>query len=108
MRSRPSRHVGNRTTRRNRVSGGLVGLVFAISLTLVPVALNSNLKAGGKLVVGKPVAFPSQAAAGKPFAVSFRVTRGDTGAPVLRGRMSGHPSIAGRMVQHRDAFSGGA
>jgi hypothetical protein len=107
MRSRPSRRAGKRATRRNLVSGGLVGVVFAISLTLVPVAFNSNLKGGAKPVVAKPVAIPAQPVVGKPFTVSFKVTRSDTGTPFLRGRMSGDPSIAGRVVQHTESFRGG-
>ena len=107
MRSRPSRRAGKRATRRNLVSGGLVGVVFAISLTLVPVAFNSNLKGGGKPVIAKPVAIPAHPVVGKPFTVSFKVTQSDTGTPFLRGRMSGSPSIAGRVVQHTDSFRGG-
>jgi Calx-beta domain len=107
MRSRPSRRAGKRATRRNLVSGGLVGVVFAISLTLVPVAFNSNLKGGAKPVVAEPVAIPARPVVGKPFTVSFKVTRSDTGTPFLRGRMSGDPSIAGRVVQHTESFRGG-
>lgn len=107
MRSKPSRRAGKRAARRNLASGGLVGVVFAISLTLVPVAFNSTMKDGGKPMVAKPVAIPAQPVAGRPFAVSFKVTRSDTGTPFLRGRMTGNPSIAGRVVQHTESFKGG-
>ena len=75
--------------------------MFAISLALVPVASNSTMKDGGKPVVAKPVAIPAQPVAGRPFAVSFKVTRSDTGTPFLRGRMTGNPSIAGRAFSTR-------
>ena len=75
MRSRPSRRAGKRATRRNLVSGGLVGVVFAISLTLVPVASNSNLKGGGKPVVAKPMRDPRTARRGKAV---HRLLQGDT------------------------------
>ncbi len=105
MRSRPSRHAGKGAARRNLVSGGLVTVVFAGSLALVPVA--STMKDGGKPVVAKPVAIPAQPVAGRPFAVSFKVTRGDTGTPLLRGRMTSNLSVAGRAVQHTESYSRG-
>jgi hypothetical protein len=75
-------------------------------LTLVPVALNGTLK-GGRPVIAKPVATPAQPAAGKPFAVSFKVTRSDTGKPFVGGQMKGDPRVAGRAVQHTDSFKRG-
>ena len=107
MRSSSSKRVCKRAMRQKLVSGGLVGVVVSVSLTLVPAAFNSNVKDGAKPVVAKPVAVPAQPGAGKPFAVSFRVTRSDTGAPFLRGRMTGAPSIAGQAIRHTDSFKGG-
>ncbi len=107
MRSSRSRRAGKPAARPSLVSGGLVGVVCAISLTLVPVASNSTMKDGGRPVVAKPVPIPAQPVAGRPFAVSFKVTRSDTGTPFLRGRMTGSPSVAGRVVQHTQSFRGG-
>jgi len=112
MRSSRSRHVGKSAARPTLVRGGLAGAVFAISLALVPVASDSTMKDGGRPVVArpvvaKPVPIPAQPVAGRPFAVSFKVTRSDTGAPFLRGRMTGSPSIAGRPLQHTESFNGG-
>ena len=58
-------------------------------------------------MIAKPVASPAQPAAGRPFTVSFKVTRSDNGRPFLRGKMTGDPSIAGRVVQHTESFKGG-
>jgi len=100
MRSNPSR--------RGLLSGGIVGVVLVGSLTLVPAALNGNLKtASGRPVIAKPVATPAQPAAGRPFAVSFKITRSDTGGPFLGGQMKGDPRIAGRLVQHTESFRRG-
>ena len=107
MRARPFRRVGKRAARRNLVSGGFVGVVFAISLTLVPVASNSTMKDGGKPMVARAVAIPARPVAGRLFAVSFKVTRSDTGTPFLRGRLTSNPSVAGRVVQHTESFKGG-
>jgi hypothetical protein len=93
---------------RSLVPGGLVGVVLVGSLTVVPVALNGTPKSGGRPVIGKPVATPAQPAAGKPFTVSFRVTRTDNGRAYLGGRMTGDPTIAGRIVQHTESFRGGS
>lgn len=92
---------------RSLVSGGLVGAVLVGSLTVVPAALNGNPKNGGRPVIAKPVAAPAQPAAGKPFTVSFRVTRSDNGKPFLRGTMTGDPSVAGRAVKHTESFRAG-
>jgi hypothetical protein len=97
----------SRLFHRSLVSGGLVGAVLAGSLTVVPAALNGNPKNGGRPVIAKPVAAPAQPAAGKPFTVSYKVTRSDNGRPFLRGKMTGGPSIAGRIVQHTESFRAG-
>ena len=92
---------------RSLVSGGLVGAVLVGSLTIVPAALNGTPRSGGRPVIAKPVASPAQPAAGRPFTASFKVTRSDNGRAFLRGRMTGDPSIAGRVVQHTESFRGG-
>jgi hypothetical protein len=96
----------SRQSGRSLVSGGVVALVLAGSLTVVPVALNGTLK-GGRPVIAKPVATPAQPAAGKPFSVSFKVTRSDTGKPFVGGQMKGDPRIAGRPVRHTESFRRG-
>jgi len=97
----------SRVLSRSLVSGGLVGAVLVGSLTIVPAALNGTPRSGGRPVIAKPVASPAQPAAGRPFTASFKVTRSDNGRPFLRGRMTGDPSIAGRVVQHTESFRGG-
>ena len=67
----------SRVFSRSLVSGGLVGAVLVGSLTIVPAALNGTPKGGGRPVIAKPVASPAQPAAGRPFTVSFKVTRSD-------------------------------
>ena len=96
----------SRQSRRRLASGGAVALVLAGSLTVVPVALNGTAK-NGRPVIAKPVATPAQPAAGKPFAVSWKVTRSDTGKPFLGGQMKADPRIAGRLVQHTESFKRG-
>ena len=97
----------SRVFSRSLVSGGLVGAVLVGSLTIVPAALNGTPRSGGRPVIAKPVASPAQPAAGRPFTASFKVTRSDNGRAFLRGRMTGDPSIAGRVVQHTESFRGG-
>jgi hypothetical protein len=96
----------SRQSRRSLASGGAVALALAGSLTVVPVALNGTAK-NGRPVIAKPVATPAQPAAGKPFAVSWKVTRSDTGKPFLGGQMKADPRIAGRLVQHTESFKRG-
>jgi hypothetical protein len=88
------------------MSGALVGAVLVGSLTIVPAALNGTPR-GGRPVIARPVASPAQPAAGRPFTVSFKVTRSDNGRPFVRGKMTGDPSIAGLVVQHTESFKGG-
>lgn len=105
MRSRSSGRAGRRVTRRTLVSGALVGLVLTASLTLVPAALNGTV--AGRPVIGRPVAVPEQPAAGRPFAVSFKVSRSDTGKPFGRGKLTARTAVAGREVPHTQSYRGG-
>jgi hypothetical protein len=107
MRSISSRHAGRRAIRRSLGSGGVVGVIVAVSLTFVPVAFSGTLKEGGRPVIAKPAATPVQPSVGKPFVVSFKVTHGDTGRRFLGGRMSADPSIGGRVLRHTETFRGG-
>jgi hypothetical protein len=58
----------------------------------------------GKPVIGKPAVTPAQPQAGKPFSVSFKVTRG--GAPLTAGVMTFTPSMGGQTVAHTGSFKG--
>jgi hypothetical protein len=60
-----------------------------------------------KPVIGAAAAAPTKPAAGKRAVVTFPVTRSDTGAPMLTGKMTSAPTIAGKAVAHVDAFKGG-
>lgn len=58
-------------------------------------------------VIGKAVPSPRQPVAGKPFRVSFAVTRSDTDAPLTAGTMRCDPTIGRRLVPHTERFGGG-
>jgi hypothetical protein len=58
-------------------------------------------------VLGKPVAAPGKPVAGKQFTFSLRVTRSDTGAPLLTGKMDCAPTVAGKLITHTDSFKAG-
>ncbi len=77
------------------VGGGLVAVTTASGGTV----------SAGKPVIGKPVATPAQPQAGKPFSVSFKVTRG--GGPLTAGVMTLATSIDGQAVAHTGSFKGG-
>ena len=61
----------------------------------------------GKPVIGQPVTVPARPAAGKPFTVSFHVTRSDTGETLKSGKMICDPSVAGTVIRHAESFKGG-
>lgn len=82
----------------------LSGLAVVVSIA-VQAAGGSALAA--KPVIGKPVTTPLQPTAGERFTVSFRVTRSDTGVPLLRGRMICDPSVSGREIAHAESFKAG-
>jgi hypothetical protein len=84
-------------------------VVFASVFALVAVAgiaATATAKAlvVGKPVIAKPVTIPAKPVAGKPFAVSFKVTRSDTGTRLLAGRMICDPSIGGKVIRHVESF----
>jgi hypothetical protein len=58
-------------------------------------------------VIGKAVTVPAAPLAGKPFTVSFKVTRSDTKRPLTSGKMICDPSVAGKVVKHSESFRGG-
>lgn len=98
-------------TRRRARSGSRAGLLvialLALALTVLVQAASGVEQIAWKPVIGKPVAVPLQPQAGKRFTLSFRVTRSDTGGPVTRGTMVCAPSVAARVLQHTESFSGG-
>ena len=86
-------------TRRVLMAIGLFVLVGATSIAAAPTV--------AKPVIGKPLSLPAQAVAGKPFAVAFKVTRSDSGAPLLKGTMMCDPSVAGKLIRHTESFKAG-
>lgn len=60
-----------------------------------------------KPVIGKPVATPKAAVAGKRFTVAFKVTRSDTGGPLTSGKMVCDPKVAGKVLRHAESFKAG-
>ncbi len=82
-----------------------ISAVF-VSATFVAVTTAAGgTVSAGKPVIGKPVATPAQPQAGKPFSVSFRVTRG--GGPLTAGTMMLAPTIDGQAIAHTGSFKGG-
>jgi uncharacterized repeat protein (TIGR01451 family) len=60
-----------------------------------------------KPVIAIPVLVPPKPVAGKPLAVTFVVTRSDTGKPLMSGRMICDPSVRGKIVRHSESFRNG-
>lgn len=58
-------------------------------------------------VIGSPLALPGRPTAGKRFAISFAVTRSDTGAPLAGATMSITPTIAGKALAHTESYRAG-
>jgi hypothetical protein len=87
----------------------LFGLVGAAAAAAVPTASGTAERGAalGKPVIGKAVTVPSTPLAGKRFLVSFKVTRSDTKAPLMRGIMACDPSIAGKVMTHSESFRAG-
>jgi len=88
----------------------VVGLLVVAGAAITAVATASGTTrspALGKPLIGQPVAVPAQPLAGKPFAVSFKVTRSDTGAPLTSGRMTFDSSVSGKVIPHAESFKGG-
>ena len=79
------------------VAAGLSAASITAEATRVP----------AKPVIGEPVTVPAQPQAGKRFAISFRVTRSDTGKPLMRGKMICDPSVGGKAIPHAESFRQG-
>jgi hypothetical protein len=60
-----------------------------------------------KAVIGTPSTSPGKPTAGKPFTVTFPVTRSDNGAPLRAGTMICEPSVAGKVIPHNEQFKNG-
>jgi hypothetical protein len=84
----------------------ILGLCLA-GVALVAAAPTVSGTAPARPVIGKPRAVPARPVAGQRLAVTFAVTRADTGRPLTRGTMTCDPSIAGRRIRHADSFAGG-
>ena len=87
-------------TRRVLMAAGL----FLLAAT---VAAAGAISAAPKPVIGAPVAKPATPVAGKPFSVSYKVTRSDSGKPLTSGKMICDPSSAGKEIAHAESFKGG-
>lgn len=88
-------------------------LMAVALLALVGTAVSAGSTTAGtqrptaKPVIGPPLTVPAQAVAGKRFAVSFKVTRSDTGTPLTSGTMICDPSVTGKVIPHAESFRGG-
>lgn len=58
-------------------------------------------------VVGAPAVKPAVATAGRPFSLTFPVTRSDNGQPLASGTMICDPSVNGKVIPHVELFAGG-
>ena len=81
-------------------------LVIAAALSAASIAARTT-RVPAKPVIGLPVTVPAQPHAGKRFTVLFRVTRIDTGKPLMRGKMVCDPSVAGKVIPHAESFKQG-
>jgi hypothetical protein len=68
-----------------------------------PLATSVALEA----VIARPIAVPKAPVAGKPFTVSFAVTRSDIGGPLTLGTIVLTPTINGVVVKHGEQFQKG-
>lgn len=58
-------------------------------------------------LIAPPTTAPAKAKAGRPFTVTFLVTRSDTGGLLTGGTMVCEPSVGGRIIGHRESFAAG-
>ncbi len=87
----------------------------ATSLALVGAALITTSASGTtqgdaafKPVIGKPSTAPAQAVAGKPFTITFKVTRSDTRGPLAKATIVSDLTVGGAKVRHTKSFRRGA
>jgi len=86
-----------------------VGLVAVIATGLLAAAATPTVSASPAMtpVIGAPVVAPTQPLPGKRLTVRFKVTRSDTRAPLIHGRMNCAPSVNGRTLAHSESFTSG-
>lgn len=58
-------------------------------------------------VIGKPTTVPLAPLAGKGFAAAFKVTRSDTGGPLLVGTVVSSASVGGKLLPHTESLRAG-
>jgi len=80
---------------------------YSMAKAVPPASPSPPAPAIVKPIIGRATTVPAHAVAGRRFAVSFRVTRSDTGAPLTSGKMICNPSVAGKVLRHSESFSGG-
>src|SRR5205085_7135225 len=94
VRRRSSAFLGTETeetmisARRGLPLASVLAVGAATMVTAVSTATGKTPPASFKPVIGKPVTAPAQPTAGKSLAVTYRVTRSDTGKPLLAGTMA--------------------
>jgi len=72
-----------------------------------PTPVTQVVAAVVKPVIAKPTTTPAKPVAGKTFTVKFNVTRSDTGAKLLLGKMICDPSVKGKVIKHFEQFKDG-
>ncbi len=95
-----------RSKRRMLTVSGLA-IVAVAAITAGSQAAGSTLGGVAKPVIGPPVTVPKVPLAGKPMAVTFKVTRQDTGTPLTSGKMICDPSVEGKVIAHAESFRAG-
>ena len=58
-------------------------------------------------LLGKPAGLLAKPVAGRRFTFVLPVTRSDTGAPLLTGKMAFEPLVAGKVMRHVESFKAG-
>lgn len=94
-------------TRRVPLAAGLLGMLAAAIVAAAPSSAGVAEPLAVRPVIGKPVTIPARPLPGQRFDVSFRVTRSDTGMPLLRGVMICDPSVSGKVLTHTESFRRG-
>ena len=58
-------------------------------------------------IIAKPVTYPAKPVAGKPFRLTFAITRSDTGGKLIDGKMICDPSVKGKVITHLEQLKNG-
>jgi hypothetical protein len=84
------------------------GLIALVAVTTAVAAVRSPSGAAGlRPVIASPTTVPASPHAGKPFTVTFHVTRSDTGALLSSGTMTVQVTVAGDPAPHSASFKNG-